>query len=136
MFDSSLHCELTPHLALNPVPMRSESDPDTYARILLTQRIGYPLWRPNPSASPIEHRRHGVNIGDVGKIMYDGRFLFLFNVFLRGDDPANRWHIPTFIPLQRLDQETDATAYSRDGDAIRSSGIGMRRVVAQVDNHQ
>ena len=129
-------------LALNPVnlspprPMRTESDPDTYARILLTQRIGYPLWRPNPSGLPVEHRKQGVKIGDVGKILYDGRFLFLFNVFLCGDDPANRWHIPNFTPLQRLDQETDATAYSRSGDAITSSGIEMRQIIAQVDDNQ
>ena len=129
-------------LASNPVTLspprltRSESDPDTYARILLTKRIGYPLWRPNPSASPVEHRRHGVNIGDVGKILYDGRFLFLFNVFLRGDDPGNRWHIPNFTPLQRPDQERDETAYSRGGSAIKSSGIRVRQIIAQVDSHQ
>jgi hypothetical protein len=106
---------------------------DTYARILLTQRIGYPLWRPTPAETPSEHRRKGVSIGDVGKISYDGRFIFLFNVFLNSNDPANRLRSLDIGPLRRLDQDRDTTAYS-PGDVIRSSGITMTWSDGQVHN--
>ena len=46
----------------------------------------------------------GVNIGDVGKIVYDGKFIFLFNIFLNANNPANRrLCLPDFVPLGCLE---------------------------------
>lgn len=51
-----------------------------YARQLLSQKLGYPLFVPEPNESlPDEYRARGVGIGDVGIIAPDGSFTFAFN---------------------------------------------------------
>ena len=102
------------------------SDSDIYARILLSKRIGYPLWWPTPPELPSEHRRQGINIGDVGKIWFDGKFLFLFNVFLNSDNPANHRRDLAYESLGRLDLDRNPSAHS-PGKVIRSNSIVMSR---------
>ena len=49
---------------------------------------------------PIEYRRNGVSIGDVGILYRTGGFTFLFNIFLPADHPINEGRVPNgFLPL-------------------------------------
>jgi hypothetical protein len=128
------------HVLASATPPRSaqvESEAETYTRILLPFKLGYPLWRPNPTENPPEHRRQGVNIGDVGRISYDGRFIFLFNVFLRNDSLTNRLRNLVFDPLERLacEQERDTTAYPT-GKVLKSPGITISQSGGQVYNNR
>jgi hypothetical protein len=43
---------------------------------------------------PIEYRRRGIGIGDVGIITAAGGFDFMFNVCLPEDHPINRDGVP------------------------------------------
>ena len=74
---------------------------DTYAKLLLPRRHGYPLWLQDPDpGSPLEYRSVGVNIGDVGVITYDGGFDFFFNICHAANDPVNWLGVPDgFVPL-------------------------------------
>ena len=78
---------------------RSESAADTYARILLAKRIGYPLWSPEPPNIPSGYEIEGIRIGDVGIIDSDGQFDYLFNVCLRRENPLNRRSPPSLVPF-------------------------------------
>ncbi|KIM79237.1 hypothetical protein PILCRDRAFT_36666, partial [Piloderma croceum F 1598] len=50
-------------------------------RILLLEKLGYPLWYPDLDENlPATYREHGVRIGDVGIITEGGQFDFIFNV--------------------------------------------------------
>jgi hypothetical protein len=50
-------------------------------RILLLEKLGYPLWYPDLDENlPASYREHGVRIGDVGIITGAGQFDFKFNV--------------------------------------------------------
>ena len=56
-------------------------DSEVYSRLMLKHKRGYPLYRPEPSRGlPIEYRKKGISIGDVGRITPDGGFDFLFNI--------------------------------------------------------
>jgi len=78
-----------------------ESPSDTYARLLLPKKQGYPLWLPEPNENlPLDYRSIGVDIGDVGIITSDGGFDFLFNICRSVDDPVNWLGVPDgFVPL-------------------------------------
>lgn len=66
-----------------------------YARQLLSQKLGYPLFIPEPSANlPAQFRRRGVSIGDVGIIMPNGSFNYVFSVCAAADDPVNYLGVP------------------------------------------
>lgn len=59
----------------------SESASNLYARLLLTKKHGYPLYRPEPLANlSIEYQERGISVGDVGFVKYDGSFRYLFNI--------------------------------------------------------
>lgn len=63
--------------------------PDVYAQQLLTRRLGYALWQPEPT------KLGEVNIGDVGFLM-DGAFYRLFNAI----NPKPKDKMPEgFTPL-------------------------------------
>jgi hypothetical protein len=50
-------------------------------RILLLEKLGYPLWYPDLDENlPATYREHGVRVGDVGIITEGGQFDFIFNV--------------------------------------------------------
>jgi hypothetical protein len=56
---------------------------------------GFPLHVPEPEETlPHEYRVQGVNIGDVGTVTPEGTFDFLFNIYLRADDPINDNDVP------------------------------------------
>lgn len=57
---------------------------------------------------PLEYRRVGISIGDVGIINPSGEFSFLFNLFLPADHPINRGKVPEpFSPLDPSEVEDD-----------------------------
>jgi hypothetical protein len=66
-----------------------ESATETYTRILLSKRIGYPLWTPEPHNFLPEYEEEGIRIGDVGIVNEHGLFEFSFNVCLPADHPIN-----------------------------------------------
>ena len=67
----------------------SNSD-EVYVKAMLPLRRGYPLSVPQPISSlPVEKRRVGTIIGDVGTIRDDGTFDYLFNPLLPTTDPRN-----------------------------------------------
>lgn len=61
---------------------------EIYAKMLLLEKLGYPLWYPEPSEDASNrHREFGVRIGDVGNITGTGQFEFHFNVHEPGGCP-------------------------------------------------
>ncbi|KAJ7062333.1 hypothetical protein C8F01DRAFT_1230725 [Mycena amicta] len=59
----------------------SETDSETYSRLLFSQKLGYPLFRPCLSQDVLPERRSaGVQIGDVGVVTTDGAFDPIFNI--------------------------------------------------------
>jgi hypothetical protein len=104
--------------------------------ILLVKRIDYPLWMPEPSNPPLEYKREGVNIGDVGVITFDGQFKFLFNIFSPGTDPLNRRAPPAFECLEYHEDEVQrrASVYS-PRQAIAGGSIGDPTERENVNSH-
>lgn len=88
---------------------QTENASDCYARILLTKRIGYPLWVPEPSEYPQEYHREGVSVGDIGVITFDGRFDFIFNICLPSYHPVNCQAPPALEPLGEFTRARDVT---------------------------
>ncbi|KAJ7757762.1 hypothetical protein DFH07DRAFT_458930 [Mycena maculata] len=78
------------------------SESEIYYRQLLRQKRGVPLHHPGPQQNlPEKYQRHGVAIGDVGRISPDGIFDFFFNIYLPADHPINENDVPEdFAPLQ------------------------------------
>ncbi|THV06261.1 hypothetical protein K435DRAFT_773452 [Dendrothele bispora CBS 962.96] len=82
----------------------SPAPQDTYPRVLLYLKHGYPLWIPEPSGSlPDDLFARGIEPGDVGWIDGSGYFTSLFNIFCDKDDPVNIRHgVPQgFEPLKK-----------------------------------
>lgn len=79
-----------------------QNDGEVYARLLLPKSLGFPLWVPQPHRNlPIEYRRTGVNIGDVGIVTPSGVFDFLFNICLPSHHLINGNRVPdNFRPLE------------------------------------
>ncbi|KAJ7506663.1 hypothetical protein B0H11DRAFT_239064, partial [Mycena galericulata] len=87
------------------------SDVELYVRLMLPQGLGYPMWCPGPNLDPhvpLQYRRLGTSIGDVGMITQDGIFDFVFNVLLPTHDPINNRAPQGFSP------------YPWSGNAIQS----------------
>jgi hypothetical protein len=102
----------------------SESASDVYARLLLTKKIGYPLWMPEPNSNPEEYAAEGANIGDVGEITYDGAFNFLFNICLPLDHPINSRAPPTLEPIIiNRNRDVNARKLSHRGFVIASQTV-------------
>jgi len=75
---------------------RCSSSNEIYVKAMLSIRHGYPLPAPQPISSlPVEKRRVGTIIGDVGTIRDDGSFDYLFNPLLPTTDPRNPHDLPT-----------------------------------------
>jgi hypothetical protein len=125
------------------IPIDSEtevSDSENYARFLLAEKHGYPLWLPDSFANlPSDYRDKGVRIGDLGIITSDGGFDFVFNICLPPDDPVNLNRVPTgFRPLQLDDNRDIATVphmHSRGCD-ISSSLVQMKDVNFDAGFHE
>ncbi|KAF7980283.1 hypothetical protein HWV62_39049 [Athelia sp. TMB] len=80
----------------------STSASQVYARQLLSQKLGYPLYVPEPYESlPEACRQRGVSIGDVGIIAQDGSFTYAFNACAAAADPVNWNGVPIGLkPIQ------------------------------------
>lgn len=77
--------------ATSTVPPVSEM----YSRVMQWYRQGYPLYSPGPGSDlPLEYRKKGVGIGDVGVITPDGAFHFFFNVDAFLDSAVNPSALP------------------------------------------
>ncbi|KAF8181543.1 hypothetical protein BJ912DRAFT_611355 [Pholiota molesta] len=85
-----------------------------YERHLEKKKKGFPLWIPEPNRSlPMQYRRKGVNIGDVGIITPSGGFFFLFNICSPHDDPINPRRLPEgFSPVHPPIDAMDIREYS------------------------
>lgn len=74
---------------MDPIPA-PQNDPEIYVRHLMTKDRGYPLWIPSPNRRlPATYRASGVGFGDVGILMPEGGFSFLFNVAHDATHPTN-----------------------------------------------
>ncbi|KAJ6572039.1 hypothetical protein B0H19DRAFT_1132321 [Mycena capillaripes] len=107
------------------------SDSRLYSRLLLPKGHGYPLFRPQPYDDlPLESRRVGTDIGDVGVITSDGSFDVIFNICRSADDPVNRFGVPEGfeqVILSRGDVAPRAQ-YHRPGSDVSNTTISKRRL--------
>ena len=93
---------------------RCSNSDEVYVKAMLSLRRGYPLPAPQPISSlPVEKRRVGTIIGDVGTISEDGSFDYLFNPLLPTTDPRNPYDLPTAFndvlpPVSRTSQVRSA----------------------------
>ena len=106
------------------------ADHEIYCSQLLTKKRGFPLWVPGPGRQlPIEYRRQGISIGDVGIFTPTGVFDFLFNIFQPANHPINRGIVPQdFVSLsfeEVVDEILENEVYG-PGSYLASSSV--RRV--------
>jgi hypothetical protein len=102
----------------------SESASDAYARIPLTNRIGHPLWIPEPANNPRGYEREGVRIGDVGIITLLNGFRCIFNVCLPVSHPINRRAPPSLEPFEfQRNHDTERSEIYPCGCVISSNSI-------------
>ncbi|KAJ7186020.1 hypothetical protein C8R46DRAFT_1062222, partial [Mycena filopes] len=107
------------------------SDSRLYTRLLLPKGHGYPLFDPQPYADlPLQSRRVGTEIGDVGVVTYDGSFDIIFNICRAADDPLNRFGVPEGFQQVVLDAEDVAfrPQRHRPGSDISNTRIKKRRL--------
>ncbi|PPQ73815.1 hypothetical protein CVT26_012156, partial [Gymnopilus dilepis] len=72
----------------------------TYKRHMVPKGYGLPLWIPQCNIQlPVEYRKIGVRIGDVGIVTHEGAFDCLFNICLPQEDPINSLVPDGFVPL-------------------------------------
>jgi hypothetical protein len=76
---------------------------------------------------PVDYRKKGINIGDVGIVYRAGYFDFLFNIFLPADHEINLGRVPSgFIPLDRSKLEKairTSVVYDERGGYFASSSV-------------
>ncbi|KAJ7762066.1 hypothetical protein DFH07DRAFT_418293 [Mycena maculata] len=90
------------HNLSNLVDVRTDlGESEIYCSQLLRRRRGFPLYEPGPQRNlPVEYRRNGVSIGDVGRVTPEGVFDFFFNIYLDAHHPINANDVPEgFCPL-------------------------------------
>ncbi|KAJ7826499.1 hypothetical protein B0H14DRAFT_2517393 [Mycena olivaceomarginata] len=107
------------------------SDSHLYTRLLLPKRHGYPLSCPAPYGdAPLEARRAGIEIGDVGVIMPDGSFDVIFSICRSSYDPANRFGVPRGFERINLGPEDIASRpeYHDPGSHVSNTTINKRRL--------
>lgn len=126
-------------LPRDPIPT-PQSSPEIYVRHLMTKNKGYPLWIPSPNRRlPVTYRVSGVGFGDVGIIIPDGGFSFLFNVVHDATHPINisrrlPEHFSPFTAWNADDveefEEFSAGSYLADGTLERmDSGADSLSVI-------
>ena len=75
---------------------------------------------------PVDYRREGIGIGDVGVLLRFGTFSYFFNIFLPADHPVNAGKVPdNFEPLDLsiLQQKSNKEASFAKMDYIKSSSV-------------
>lgn len=102
----------------SPTAMIPE-DTQTYSRLMLQLRQGYPLYRSTPIRGVSEtHWKKGVRIGDVGRVRPDGSFEFLFNINPNETDTR----LPDgFEKLHHVDSFQEPNYYSRGEHLLKGS---------------
>ncbi|KAJ6571771.1 hypothetical protein B0H19DRAFT_1347343 [Mycena capillaripes] len=91
---------MVPVNTLSPPPVPVYSKSGNYSTQLLHRGRGFPLFVPAPPANlPVQYRRNGVAIGDVGRVTPQGIFDFFFNIYLPADNPINANIPEDFVPL-------------------------------------
>ena len=110
---------------------RDESATETYTRILLKKRIGYPLWMPEPHNFSPEYEALGIRIGDVGIVNESGLFEFSFNICLPAHDPINAGSRlpPSFVPFTYTPREVTHLNYIFLPDAVIMGGSVRERLI-------
>ncbi|KAJ6588055.1 cyclin-domain-containing protein [Mycena capillaripes] len=101
------------------------SESEIYCLHMLYQKRGLPLYVPEPKINlSAQYRKHGVAIGDVGRVTPEGIFDFFFNIFLPPQHPINADHTPEdfspmlpYDPIDLLHENYDA------GDYLSSSTV-------------
>ena len=84
----------TPRSVLESTP-NSRADFEIYYDQLLLRKRGSPLYLPGPLRNlPIEYRRTGCRIGDIGILYSNGFFDYHFNIFVPAYHPINRGRVP------------------------------------------
>ncbi|KAF4615042.1 hypothetical protein D9613_002442 [Agrocybe pediades] len=104
---------------------------ETYSRSLLPLGHGYPLWDPiGTYPRPRKHSEEGYFLGDVGRLMQDGGFRFMFNIFLLADDEVQVKTPPNFQPLPPLQcsEIIKIDMFFPPGTVLASNGITHKRV--------
>ncbi|KAJ6614151.1 hypothetical protein B0H10DRAFT_1699531, partial [Mycena sp. CBHHK59/15] len=99
---------------------------------------GYPLWDPQPASDlPLEYRKQGVRIGDVGFITPNGGFYFLFNICVPSTDPINSQNgVPDdFEPLAINETRSvrRADVMFSKGDTVSTKNVTKRTVTASIE---
>ncbi|KAE9398958.1 hypothetical protein BT96DRAFT_882533 [Gymnopus androsaceus JB14] len=102
--NNSAECEIRTNPVQNIVS-GNKSDSAVYAHLLMTQKRGYPLWRPKDDDPrlPDIYKQTGVHIGDVGILDQFGGFDYLFNVCHPADHPLNEGRVPENFKLLEID---------------------------------
>jgi len=100
---------------------------DVYYRLLSSKKRGSPLWIPGTNKRlPIEYRRRGLGIGDVGVITERGFFDSLFNICLPCDHPLaiNPDKLPdNFYPLNISLSDIQEYSEFNQGSFLSSASI-------------
>ncbi|KAJ7211629.1 hypothetical protein GGX14DRAFT_448918 [Mycena pura] len=122
-------------------PLRTlMSDSRLYSRLLLPKGHGYPLFHPEPFDDlPVDSRRRGTEIGDVGVLTSDGSFDIIFNICRPAEDPLNRFGVPEGFEQIRLGAGDVAPReqFYRPGSDVSSTNVAKRRLdmAAGVDGN-
>ncbi|KAF9045013.1 hypothetical protein BJ165DRAFT_1369952, partial [Panaeolus papilionaceus] len=117
----------------SPTPLHEEiglQEPNRiYERHMLTRVRGYPLWLPEGDLNaPVEKRRVGVSIGDVGMVTSDGYFSYLFNILLPENDPLQPDELPEgYSPVKPLRKNGVSRVKKYKGNSALTS-VSVRKV--------
>ncbi|PPQ91597.1 hypothetical protein CVT25_013695 [Psilocybe cyanescens] len=118
-----------------PLPIQRSCD--VYNRHLGCKGRGFPLWIPEPNNNlPIEYRRIGIDIGDVGIITKSGNFDFLFNICLPAEHPIHRDGVPEGFTPCRPVRSSDIHRYTEfdAGAFLTSTSVDKSRYEGEYLN--
>lgn len=126
---TNAYANLLQNFASSQLPEVQQSNV-IYQRHLELKGHGFPLWIPPANQNlPIQYRRTGVRIGDVGIITPNGGFSFLFNICLPHDDPVNLRLPEHFSPIS---EATDIDKFPVFGHGSHLASTSIEK--AQADS--
>jgi len=105
---------------------------EVYRRHMSVRKKGrHPLWIPQPNLQlPLDYRRHGTQVGDVGIITEDGAFDFMFNICHPATGSVDQPNLPAgFQPIYPPvipEKEVVVLAEHSARDALTSRGISKQ----------
>ncbi|KAJ3971366.1 hypothetical protein EV361DRAFT_911625 [Lentinula raphanica] len=112
---------------------------EAYARMLLSRKRGYPLWKPKArnAQHPEVYKKHGVHIGDVGLLTQFGGFDYLFNICYGADHEMNLGRVPKdFRPVSDFDANHIVESKYQLGDCVLSDPGRIQQSAVQADYSQ